>query len=122
MNAQQLRDRAASFASDVVIFCRQLRTKPEAWNIANQLSGSATATSANYRSVCRARSKREFISKLSVAVEEADETVGWLELVVRAGVWPEPEVDPLLTEARELAAILTASRRTAEKNDPSRRR
>jgi four helix bundle protein len=120
MDAQQLRDRIAAFAASVVVFCRKLRAKPEARNIASQLSDSATAIPANYRSACRARSRREFISKLAVAVEEADETVGWLELIVQAGVWPEPDVDPLRTEAHELLAILSASRRTAERNDPTR--
>jgi len=122
VKAQELRDRCAAFASDVVIFCRKLRSKPEARNIAEQLSDSATAIPANYRAACRARSRREFISKLAIAVEEADETVGWLELVVRSGTWGEREVDPLLTESREIAAILTASRRTAERNNPDRPR
>ena len=75
VKAQELRDRCAAFASDVVTFCRKLRSKPEARNIAEQLSDSATAIPANYRAACRARSRREFISKLAIAVEEADETV-----------------------------------------------
>jgi four helix bundle protein len=74
----ELRERTTNFAAEIVKFARRLRRKPEARNIADQMSDSATAVAANYRAVTRARSKREFISKLAVCVEEADETVGWL--------------------------------------------
>jgi four helix bundle protein len=84
------------------------------------LNASATAVAANYRSSSRARSRREFISKLAVAVEEADESVGWLEVVTRAGLDVSDRSRDLLREARELLAILAASRRTAERNRPER--
>jgi four helix bundle protein len=118
---QELRDRTTNFGVDVVRFCRELRRKPEARNIADQLSDAATSISANYRSACRARTKREFVSKLAIAVEEADETVGWLEIVVRSGCATVDEVTVLLREANELLSILAASRRTAQRNCGSER-
>ena len=102
-------------------FCRELRAKAEARNIADQLSAAATAIAANYRCVTRARSRREFIAKLAVAVEEADETIGWLDIVLRTGLASKEAANDLLREARELTAILSASRRTAEKNSKGHR-
>ena len=116
MTPEQLRKRLTDFAVQIVRLCRDLRRKPEARNIADQLSDSATAVAANYRSATRARSKREFISKLAVAVEEADETVGWLQLIIQAEIATGRQVDDAIKEARELLAILSASRKTAERN------
>ena len=65
-----------AFGAEAVRFCRELRKNPNARDLANQLSASSTSVTANYRAACRARSKREFVSKLSIALEEADETVG----------------------------------------------
>ena len=116
MTPEQLRKRLTDFAVRIVRLCRDLRKKPEARNIADQLSDSATAIAANYRSATRARSRREFISKLAVAVEEADETVGWLSLVIQADLMTGWPVEDAIKEARELLAILSASRKTAERN------
>jgi four helix bundle protein len=88
----ELRDRTTHFAAEVVKFARLLRRKPEARNIADQMSASATAIAANYRTVTRARSKREFISKLAICVEEPDETVGWLEIAGRSETATPAEV------------------------------
>jgi four helix bundle protein len=112
---EELRERTTAFAAEVVKFARLLRRKPEARNIADQMSASATAIAANYRAVTRARSRREFISKLAICVEEADETVGWLEISRRSETASTDETQDLLREARELLAILAASRRTAER-------
>ena len=79
------------------------------------MSDSATAVAANYRAVTRARSKREFIPKLAICVEEADETVGWLEIIRQSETASAAETDDLLREAREILAILAASRKTAER-------
>ena len=122
MTSETLRERTTAFAVDVVSFTRELRRTPGAQNIAEQLSDAATAVASNYRCASRARSRREFVSKLAIAVEEADETVGWLEIVARTRITDRPEANPLLREARELLAILAASRRTAERNDPNWKR
>jgi four helix bundle protein len=84
--------------------------------IARQLIRSATSAAANYRAACLGRSKAEFLAKLAVTREEADETAFWLELVCESGLLPESRVADLITEAREITAILVASRKTAEQN------
>jgi four helix bundle protein len=78
-----------------------------------------TAVAANYRAVCRARSKAEFISKISIVVEEADETVFWLELLGDTGLAPAAKLTLLLKEANELVAICAASLSTAKNNRAS---
>ena len=78
-----------------------------------QVLRSGTSVAANYRAVCRARSKAEFISKIGIVVEEADETVLWLELLVDTRVVAKNKMDDLLKEANELLAIFAASQRTA---------
>jgi four helix bundle protein len=87
----------------------------EAEIIGKQLLRSGTSVAANYRAVCRARSKREFISRVGVVVEEADETVFWLEMLHDNNILPQARLQPLLNEARELTAIFTASERTAKR-------
>jgi len=75
---------------------------------------SGTGVAANYRAVCRARSKAEFVSKIGVVVEEADETVFWLELVAETGIVARERIQDLLQEANELLRIFVASRETAK--------
>lgn len=84
-----------------------------------QLLRSGTSVAANYRAACRARSKAEFISKIGTVVEEADETVLWLELLEDTHVVPKAKIDDLLREANELLAIFAASQRTAKGKKPS---
>jgi four helix bundle protein len=84
--------------------------------IANQLGRSGTSVAANYRAACRARSRAEFVAKVGVALEEADETQLWLELVIAGKLLPWKRVQPLLDEASELVAILVASRKSATAN------
>jgi len=76
---------------------------------------------ANYRAVCRARSRKEFISKIGTVVEEADETQFWLELLVKLGLLTPDKVEFTLNEATELVAIFTASRRTAQRRHAASR-
>jgi four helix bundle protein len=71
------------------------------------------SVAANYRAVCRARSRAEFLAKLSIVIEETDESAFWLELLVDAGVVSEPKLKDLRSEANQLAAIFNASRTTA---------
>jgi four helix bundle protein len=117
---QELRDRTQALGVSAIKLCRELRRNPDARGLADPLRASATSVSANYRVACHARSKREFISKLCIALEEADETVGWLELLVKSDTVTGPVVEDLLKEAREIARILAASRRTAERGRTSR--
>lgn len=90
----------------------------EAKVIGNQFLRSGTAVASNYRASCRARSNAEFIAKIGVVVEEADETVFWLEMLVDCEIFPEAKMRDLLQEAKELLAIFAASQNTAKKNSP----
>ncbi|MEX2271530.1 MAG: four helix bundle protein [Vicinamibacterales bacterium] len=103
-----------AFAVATVNFCKPLWLKLETRYIADQLCRASTSTASNYRIACRGRSKREFISKLGIALEEADECVGWFEVIDGCEFAPLEQTAPLLQEARELVAILAASRLTAQ--------
>lgn len=80
--------------------------------ITNQILRSPTSITANYRAAGRSRSKAEFIAKIGVVLEEADETVCWLELLAESGIVPANKLGNLLAEANELVAIFAASRKT----------
>lgn len=82
-----------------------------------QLIRSSTSVGANYRSALRARSKAEFISKLKIAEEEADETCYWLELLIDSFVLSDSGIELVLQEAKEITAILSAASITAKKNN-----
>ena len=111
--AVALKARTNEFAVRVVKLFRKLPRTAEAQVIGKQLLRSATSVAANYRAVCRARSKAEFVAKIGVVVEEADESVFWLELLIDTEICKPSVLDPLTKEARELTAIFTASQRTA---------
>jgi four helix bundle protein len=117
MNQHELRDRTRRFAIQIV---RLVRTLPRDWDVrvlAKQLLRSATSVAANYRGCGRARSDKEFCSKLAIVVEECDESQLWLELLPEACPKIDPDIHrPLLLEASELTAIFTASVRTARAN------
>jgi len=81
-----------------------------------QVCRSAPSASDNYRSACRSRSRKEFVSRLAVAADEADETVGWLQIMHDTAIGPREEVAPMLEEAMELRAILAKSCRTSREN------
>ena len=81
--------------------------------IAKQIIRSATSVAANYPAACRARSRAEFIAKIGVVEEEADESCFWLELIIDSGLLTEERIRPLLSEAGELVAIMAASRKSA---------
>ena len=83
--------------------------------IGNQLLRCGTSVGANYRSACHSRSRIEFVARIGVVAEEADESVFWIELLNDLGVMKKDRIDPLLQEARELAAIFAASRQTAKR-------
>ena len=81
--------------------------------IGGQLIRSGTSVSSNYRAACRGRSKAEFIAKLGIVEEEADESCHWLEMIIEANRMEERLVIDLLREANEITAIMAASKRTA---------
>ena len=106
----------------MIKFCEALPTDLATQKIVGQLLDSAGATDSNYRATCRARSTDEFIAKVGVAAEEADESKGWLELLVRTGKTTVEAAGDLIREADELTAIFVQSRITAQKNQQDRKR
>ena len=114
MTPKQLKDRTKRFAVDVIRLCRELPRTLDATKLAGQLIDSATSVAANYRAACRARSRPEFIAKLGIVLEEADESLFWLELMVDADLVTNSRAERLLKEADELTAIFTTSVKTAK--------
>ncbi|PYV19048.1 MAG: four helix bundle protein [Acidobacteria bacterium] len=110
---EELRRRTKQFALRVIKLFRALPKSEEARVLGPQLLRSGTSVAANYRALCRARSRAEFVAKLGVVIEEADETVFWMELLVEAGLMAGGRMQDLLREANELVAIFVASRKTA---------
>lgn len=121
MDRPELERRSLALAAGVFRFCSSCRSAPGGRGPAEQLVDSATSVGANYRATSRARSRAEFVSKLGIVVEEADETVYWLEFAARVGLGDEAVADELLAEARELRAIFAASYATARRNASVRR-
>lgn len=113
--AADLKERTRKFAVRIVRLCRSMPRTMEGKVIGSQLLRCGTSVAANYRAVCRARTRAEFASKLGIVVEEADEAVFWLELLIDAGIFRKEELHELLAEADELVAIFVASRQTTMK-------
>jgi four helix bundle protein len=111
--AEELKKRTKQFAIRIVRLYQALPKRDEARVIGKQVLRSGTSVAANYRAVCRARSKAEFVAKMGVVVEEIDETVFWLELLVEAGILAQSRMESLQKEATELLAIFAASQHTA---------
>jgi len=111
---EDLRRRTKDFALRIIKLFRALPDTEEGRILGRQFLRSGTAVAANYRSACRARSRADFISKIGITVEEADETAFWLELLIDAGVVKKTRLESLLVEANELVRIFQASRTTAK--------
>jgi len=114
--AEELRQRTFQYALRIVAICRHF---PDHWierEIGKQLLRAGMGVTGNYWSACRGRSDKEFIAKLGVAVDEADESVLWLTTVVQSGIRADLETKSLLGEGREIRAILSKSHKTAREN------
>jgi four helix bundle protein len=112
----QLRNRSKRFALDVLAFSRTLPRTDEARSIAGQLIRSGTGVAANYRAACRSRSQAEFVSRIAVALEEADESGLWFEILTEGNIANTAEALRLLNESNQLSAIFAQSRLTAIEN------
>jgi four helix bundle protein len=112
---EELRLRTKRFALRVIRLVRALPRNTEGYVIGRQLLRSGTSAAANYRAAGRARSKAEFIARMGVVVEEADETVFWLDLLKEAGTIPAQRLEDLMNEAHQLLAIFAASQETARR-------
>ncbi|PHQ32098.1 four helix bundle protein [Rhodopirellula bahusiensis] len=113
MNDVELKKRTKMLALRVLKLIAALPQTTGGQVIAKQIVRSATSVGANYRAACRGRSKAEFVSKLQIVIEEADETCYWLELIIEGELLPAAKVEPLLDEANQVTAIMVASRKSA---------
>jgi four helix bundle protein len=113
---EDLRERTKAFALRIVRFFQSLPRTDIARTLGRQVLRSGTSVAANYRAVCRARSKAEFISKIGIVLGEADETVFWIEMLIETKTVPKAKLEELLKEANELVRVFAASARTAKGN------
>ncbi len=111
-----LKPRVKAFALRIVRLVDSIPKNMSAQVIAKQVMRSGTSAAANYRSACRARSQADFVSKIGIAEEEADETVFWLEMLSDSGIVKKELLIELIKEAEELTAIFTSSGKTAKNN------
>ena len=116
MTPDQLKARTKKFAVATIRFAKSIPRDPINDEIASQLTDAATSVAAHYRAVCRARSRADFINKLAGAIEEADESALWLEVLSESGICSASTTTPLWREADELTRILVRSRETAKTN------
>jgi four helix bundle protein len=116
MRADEFRERTMAFALRVLEVVDVLPNSAKGRNMAGQLCRSGTSVAANYRAACRAKSRADFIHKLGIVEEETDESIFWLELIVRAKILPEARLAPLIAEANEILALIVSSINTAKRN------
>jgi four helix bundle protein len=113
MSPIELKERTIQFAVRVLNFADALPNRPSGRTIAGQVARSGCSVAANYRSALRGKSRADFVNKITIVLEEADETDLWIELAKRAALVPSKQVAPLQAEAIELVKIFSATRRTA---------
>ncbi|MCL4547302.1 MAG: four helix bundle protein [Bacteroidetes bacterium] len=116
MNKNELKERTKRFAHDCVKLALKLPNTFLGNHIKGQLIRCSTSVAANYRAACLGQSKATFISKVSIVIEEADESEFWLEFMIDENLLNKDQVEPLRNEAHELASIFISSRMTAVGN------
>lgn len=117
---EELKSRTQSFALRIIKLTRALPRCPEGRVIGNQLLRCGTSVAANYRAACRARSRPEFLAKLGIVVEEADETAFWLEMLLEARLVRRERLREIVLEANELVAIFSAAQLTVKRGFQSK--
>lgn len=110
---QALKERALRFSLATVRMCRGVRGGVEARVIVSQLIRSATSVAANYQAACRSRSRREFVARIGVAIEECDESVLWIRMLVRLDLLATDRAAAIEREGNELISIFVVSKSTA---------
>lgn len=116
MNNKDLKERTKKFAHDCVKIACALPNTKLGYHIQGQLIRSSTSVAANYRAVCIAQSKKSFVSKISIDIEEMDESNFWIEFLLDEGLIDAEKVKNLIKESKELTSIFIASRKTAQSN------
>ncbi len=117
MEQRDLKERTKSFALKVIKVVEMLPKGKTSDILGNQLLKAGTSVGANYRAACRAKSSADFISKMGIVEEEADETIYWMELLINSGLVPKEDLIPLLDEADQIVAITVSSIKTAKKGN-----
>ena len=115
MNPEELKNRTKKFALRVLNLADNLPRSVKGRVLSDQIARAGTSAAANYRAACKARSRAEFVAKIGVAEEEADEVQFWLELICEDNLVPVHRLNDLQHEARELTAIFAASRKSASR-------
>ncbi len=118
MNKEELRNRTREFALGVVKTVSSLPKNRITDVLGNQLLKSGTSIGANYREACRARSRADFLSKIGIVEQEADETLYWLELLEELKLIETQVVEPLKKECGELLAIFVATGKSTRSPKP----
>jgi four helix bundle protein len=113
MKPEDLKDRTKNFAHRCVKLAFNLPETSLGRHIQNQLIRCSTSVAANYRATCLSQSKKSFISKISIVIEEVDETCFWVEFLLEENILTEEKINPLHQEGKELTSIFVASRKTA---------
>jgi len=114
--AEKFRDRTKKFVVDNIRLFQSLPKTEEARIISRQLLRSSSSVGANYRAACRARSQAEFHSKISIVVEEADESVFWMEVMVEANIITLEKINKLMIEGTEILKVAASARKTVSDN------
>jgi four helix bundle protein len=114
MNAQEMKRRTKAFSLAIIELISEFPNSLVGKKIADQLIRSGTSVGANYRAVCRAKSKADLVNKLSIVLEEADESLYWLEIVAESDLAPSTRIDPLMNEINEIISIIVASIKTSK--------
>ncbi len=113
LDSAVMKVRTERFAVAVIRLCQRLPRSPDNDRLRGQLAGAASSVAANYRAACRAQNRKQFIAKMAIVVEEADESHLWLRVLSQTSALAPAAVD-LLDEANQLTAMFTASLRTAK--------
>lgn len=108
---EAFKKRTKQFVIDNIKLFQNLPESEEARIIGRQLLRSSSSVGANYRAACRARSKAEFHAKLSIVVEEADESLFWMEILIEANIISNQQIEPLMKEANEILKVVASARK-----------
>ncbi len=114
MGERDLKKRTKDFAHRCVKLTLALPQTELGNHIRRQLTKCSTSVASNYRAACMAQSKADFVSKISIVVEESDESCFWLEFIIEEKLLDQEMVVSLLDEAKELTAVFVSSRKTAK--------
>lgn len=110
---ENLKERTVQLSVDTILFCENLKKCKASDVISYQLIKSSTSVGSNYRASCRARSQAEFFSKISIVVEEADETEYWFEVIKKSNLSSDDaSLSRLIIESNEITKIMTKARGT----------